>query len=93
MRLGTLNMDDFEDGRVEMDIPAQNIFIHEEYDSSTILNDVAVIKLPLAIVLPKKKTDNCKSFLKDIITKPIIKIQKPSLNKTNCVVCMKMIIF
>jgi secreted trypsin-like serine protease len=72
VRLGTLNMDDFEDGRVQMDIPAQNIFIHEEYDSSTILNDVAVIKLPLPIVLPKKKTDNCESFLEDIITKPII---------------------
>jgi secreted trypsin-like serine protease len=65
VRLGTLKMDDFEEGRVEMDIPAQNIFTHEEYDSNTIMNDIALLKLPLAIVLPNKKTDNCESFRED----------------------------
>jgi hypothetical protein len=60
VRLGTLNnMNDFEDGRVQMDIPAQNIIIHEEYDNALILNDIALVKLPLVIALPKKKTDNC----------------------------------
>jgi hypothetical protein len=43
-----------------MDIPAQNIIIHEQYDAETIANDIALIKMPLAIVLPKKPTDNCK---------------------------------
>jgi hypothetical protein len=63
LQLGTLKKDDFEEGRVQMDIPAQNIFIHEAYDAATITNDIAALKLPLAIVLPKKKTDNCESFL------------------------------
>jgi len=52
-------MNDFEEGRVQMDIPAQNIIIHEEYDNVSILNDIALVKLPLVIALPKKKTDNC----------------------------------
>jgi hypothetical protein len=70
VRLGILKAYDFEEGRVQMDIPAQNIFSHEEYDSITILNDIALIKLPLAIVLPKKKTDNCEYFLVDILMRP-----------------------
>jgi hypothetical protein len=70
VRLGTLKAYDFEEGRVQMDIPAQNIFSHEEYDSTTILNDIALIKLPLAIVLPKKKTDSCQYFLVDILMRP-----------------------
>lgn len=42
-----------------MDIPAQNIIIHQEYNDEAILNDIALIKLPLAVVLPKKPTDSC----------------------------------
>jgi chymotrypsin-like protease len=75
VRLGILNAYAFEEGRVQMDIPAQNIFIHEEYDSVKISNDIALIKLPLPIVLPTKKTDNCKSFLEDIIMRPMIETQ------------------
>jgi Trypsin len=55
VRLGTLNVNDFDEGRVQMDIPAQNIIIHEEYDASEILNDIALIKLPLAIVYRKSR--------------------------------------
>jgi hypothetical protein len=59
VRFGTLKKDDFEEGRVQMDIPDQNIIVHEAYDASIIKNDIALIKLPMPIVLPNRKTDNC----------------------------------
>jgi Trypsin len=60
VRLGTLNKDDYEENRVQMDIPLDNIFIHEDYDADKVENDIALMKLPVAIALPKKPTDNCK---------------------------------
>jgi Trypsin len=63
VRLGTLNKDDYEENRVQMDIPLDNIFKHEDYDADKLENDIALMKLPVAIALPKKPTDNCKLTL------------------------------
>lgn len=60
MRLGTLNKDDYEENRVQMDVPLDNIFMHEDYDAEAVENDIALLKLPVAIALPRKPTDNCK---------------------------------
>lgn len=46
-----------------MDIPLDNIFKHEDYDADKVENDIALMKLPVAIALPKKPTDNCKFIL------------------------------
>jgi len=43
-----------------MDIPLGNIFTHEDYDAVKVENDIALMKLPVAIALPRKPTDNCK---------------------------------
>jgi Trypsin len=60
VRLGTMNKNEFEEKRVQMDIPKENIFIHENYDSKTTINDIALIKMPLSIDLPKQPKDDCK---------------------------------
>lgn len=50
-----------------MDIPPDNIFMHEAYDNDTVENDIALMKLPVAIALPRKPTDNCKFALKNYL--------------------------
>jgi len=61
VRLGTLNNKvDFEENRIQLDIPSDNIHIHEQYDRTTIANDIALIKLPVGVALPKTPKEPCK---------------------------------
>jgi hypothetical protein len=57
--LGTLNRDDFEDNRVQFDVPNKFIIVHEGWNKKD--NDIALIKLPVGLNLPE--TSNCKIVL------------------------------
>jgi hypothetical protein len=57
-----MNKNEFEAKRIQMDIPKENIFIHENYDpikNHHHINDIALIKMPLSIDLPKQSKDDC----------------------------------
>jgi hypothetical protein len=58
--LGTLNRDDFEDNRVQFDVPNKLIIVHEGWNTTgdTLENDIALIKLPVGLNLPE--TSKCK---------------------------------
>lgn len=52
-----------EYGRYTTEIPLVNLILHENYDSQTYINDIALIRLPVPIMLTSRYTTIFNSYI------------------------------
>ncbi|XP_050544251.1 transmembrane protease serine 9-like [Daktulosphaira vitifoliae] len=74
VRLGELDLNsDISDGASPIDVPVEKVLIHEEYNSRTHANDIAVLKLKNSISFNSLIQPICLPISSDLRTKKFVK--------------------